>query len=117
MKNPRFLLAHTILESVPKDHSYRRHAGTTIISPWLDVEKPSMVFFIYTLLCLLVKVKVAQLCPTVCDPMEYTVHGILQDRILEWIAIPFLHCRRILYQVSHQGRMFKLLYNCTHLTR
>ena len=26
----------------------------------------------------LVKVKVAQLCPTVCDPMDYTVHEILQ---------------------------------------
>ena len=26
---------------------------------------------------LLMKVKVAQLCPTLCDPMDYTVHGIL----------------------------------------
>ena len=26
---------------------------------------------------------------TLCDPMDYTVHGILQDRILEWVAIPF----------------------------
>ena len=34
------------------------------------------------------KVKVAQLCPTLCDPMDYTVHGILQARILEWIAFP-----------------------------
>ena len=24
-----------------------------------------------------------------CDPMEYTIHGILQARILEWVAIPF----------------------------
>ena len=28
-------------------------------------------------------------CPTLCDPMHYTVHGILQARILEWIAFPF----------------------------
>ena len=35
-----------------------------------------------------VKVKVAQLCPTLCDPMDYTVHGILQARILEWVAFP-----------------------------
>ena len=35
------------------------------------------------------KVKVAQLCLTLCDPMEYTVHGILQARILEWLAFPF----------------------------
>ena len=36
-----------------------------------------------------VKVKVTQLCLTLCDPMDYTVHGILQARILEWVAIPF----------------------------
>ena len=36
-----------------------------------------------------VKVKVCQLCPTLFDPMDYTVHGILQARILEWVAIPF----------------------------
>ena len=36
-----------------------------------------------------VKVKVAQLCPTLCDPMDYTVHVILQARILEWLAFPF----------------------------
>jgi len=35
------------------------------------------------------KVKVTQLCPTLCDPVDYTVHGILQDRILEWVAFPF----------------------------
>ena len=29
--------------------------------------------------------KVAQLCPTLCDPLVYTVHGILQARILEWV--------------------------------
>ena len=33
--------------------------------------------------------KVAQLCPTLCNPMNYTVHGILQARILEWGAFPF----------------------------
>ena len=36
-----------------------------------------------------VKVKVAQSCPTLCDPMGYTVHGILQARILKWEPIPF----------------------------
>ena len=35
------------------------------------------------------EVKVAQSCPTLCDPMDYTVHGILQARILEWVAFPF----------------------------
>ena len=63
------------------------------------------------------QVKVVQLCPTLCDPMDYTVPRILQAKILEWVAIPFsqgssqtqgwnpglLHCRQILCQLSHQG--------------
>ena len=36
-----------------------------------------------------VKVKVAQSSLTLCDPMNYTVHGILQARILEWVDFPF----------------------------
>ena len=35
------------------------------------------------------KVKVIPSCPTLCYPVDYTVHGILQARILEWVAIPF----------------------------
>ena len=37
----------------------------------------------------LVKVKDAKSCPTLCDHMDYTVHGILQARILEWVAFLF----------------------------
>ena len=39
----------------------------------------------------LLKVKVAQSCLILCDhdPMDYTVHSILQARILEWVAFPF----------------------------
>ena len=36
-----------------------------------------------------VKVKVTQLCLTLCDSMDYKVHGILQARILDWVAFPF----------------------------
>ena len=36
-----------------------------------------------------VKVKVAQSCLTLCDPMDYPVHGILQAGILERVAYPF----------------------------
>ena len=35
------------------------------------------------------EVKVTQSCPILCEPMAYTVHGILQARILEWISFPF----------------------------
>ena len=65
----------------------------------------------------LVLVKVAQSRPAFCDPMDYTVHGILQARRLEWVSLSLLqrifptqglnpdfpHCRGILYQLSHQG--------------
>ena len=62
------------------------------------------------------KVKVAQSCPTLCDPMDYTVYRILQARILEWVAFPFSsgssgprNQTRVsfiaggLYQLSYQG--------------
>ena len=35
------------------------------------------------------KVKVAWSSPTLCKPMDYTGHGILRARILEWVALPF----------------------------
>ena len=61
-------------------------------------------------------VKFSQLCLTLCDPMDYTVHGILQARILEWVVFSFLqglfptqglnpdflHCMEILYQVTRE---------------
>ena len=62
------------------------------------------------------EVKLAQSCLTLWDPMDYTVHEILQARVLEWVAVPFFrifptqglnlglpHCRQILYQLSYQG--------------
>ena len=64
------------------------------------------------------KVKVVQ--SRLCNPMDYTVRGILQTRILEWAAFPFSRGssqprnqtgRWILYQLSHQGnpRILSLL--------
>ena len=70
---------------------------------------------------LFTKVKVTQSCLTLCDPMDCSpagnsVHGILQARTIEWVAItlcrgifPFQgsnlelrECRQILYRLSHQ---------------
>ena len=56
------------------------------ILPTLDVA--NLVHFSCSVLCL-----VAQLGPTLCDPMDHSlpgsfVHGILQARILEWVAMP-----------------------------
>ena len=57
-----------------------------------------------------VKVKVAQLCPAFCNRMDYTIHGALQARILEWVAFPFSRGSsqpRDQTQVSHiAGRFF-----------
>ena len=63
-----------------------------------------------------VKVKVARLCPILRDPVDYTIHEILQARIVEWVAFPFSggsslprdgtqvpHCWQILCQVHQQG--------------
>ena len=67
------------------------------------------------------KALVTQSYPTLCNPMDCSspgssIHGILQARILEWVAISFsrgssrpryqtclLHCRQILYYLNHQG--------------
>ena len=47
--------------------------------------------------------KVTQSCPILCNPMDYTLHGILQARILEWVAFPF-------FRGSSQYR------DCTHVS-
>ena len=54
------------------------------IIPW--TEEPGGLWFIGSQR---VKMKVAQSCPTLCNPMYYRVHGILQARILEWVTFPF----------------------------
>ena len=72
-------------------------------------------------------VLVSQLCLTLCNPMDCSlsvssIHGILQARILEWVTFPFsrgifptqglnlglLHCRRMLYCLSHHVLNFIL---------
>ena len=73
---------------------------------------------IFLSMCVLVTQSCLSLCdPRDCSPPGSSVHGIFQARILEWIPIPFskgvfltqtsnpglLHCRQILYHLSHQG--------------
>ena len=61
-----------------------------------------------------VKLLVAQLCPTLCDPVNcsppgFSVHGILQAKILEWVAIPFSRGSSIPILVSYiKGRFFTI---------
>ena len=61
-------------------------------TPWTVAHHAPLFFTIFQNLLKFmsiesVKVKVAQLCPTLCDCMNYTIHGILQIRILEWVAL------------------------------
>ena len=52
-----------------------------------------------------VKLKVTQSCLALCDPMVYTVHGILQARILEWVAMP---CSRGSSQPGDQPQVSRI---------
>ena len=81
---------------------------------------PHLFPFVFIFITVEVKSKLL-LCVQLCDPMDYTVHGILQARMLAWVALPFFreifptqglnpglpHCRRIPYQLSHKGMLPK----------
>ena len=50
--------------------------------------------------------EVPQSCPTLCDPMDYSlpgssVHGIFQARVLEWVAISFSKPREHIKKQRH----------------
>ena len=69
-------LSKNVIESLFANYSY-----ITTGSDWfLALLANVLVVFKWS------EVKVAQLCPTLCDPMDYMVHGILQARKLEWVA-------------------------------
>ena len=48
-----------------------------------------LIYLLMVVVVVVVVVKVAQSCLTLCNPTDYTGQGILQARILEWVAIPF----------------------------
>ena len=85
------------------------------------------MLFVWNEVCVLV----AQSRPTICDPMDCSpgssVHGILQARILEWVAIPFSRASfqprdrtrvshiagRFFYHLNHQGMRYMSTYYST----
>ena len=101
-----------------RQHEYFRKTLIPVI--------PFLIYTIFTDPCptvCSVLCKSLQSCPTLCDPMDCSpphssVHGILQARILEGVAMPssrgssrprdrtpgLLHCRQILYCLSCQRR-------------
>ena len=69
---------------------YFGHEACGILAPppWISDPPPALEGEVLTT-GLPGKVKVTQSCPTLCDPMDHTINGILQARILEWVAFPF----------------------------
>ena len=54
--------------------------------------------------------KSLQSCPTLCDPMDcsppgFSIHGILQARTLEWVAISFSNARKWKVKVKSFSRV------------
>ena len=100
------------------EHAYTR----TWEGPNLGRFKTLLTQFFY----LWNEVKVAHLCPTLCDPMDYPVHGILDYPIhsqntgvgslsllqgicrTQRLNTGLPHCRRTLYQLSRKGSLFYL---------
>ena len=99
----------------------RAHRGRTMAGTDCLVCTALLKLFLRHCCCL-----VTQSCSTLCDPVDcslpgFSVHGISQTRILEWVAISFsresswprsqthISCascigRQILYQLSHQEK-------------
>ena len=104
-------------------NKYVKDAAKRVLKPKLNPSWDSSKSLITNPSCVY-----AQSCPALCDPMDYSppgafVLGIIQTRILEWVAISFSksslptqgsnpglpHCRQILYQLSYEGSLQHLL--------
>ena len=83
------------LQSCPTVRPHRRQP-TRLPCPWDSPGKNTGVGCHVLLQCMKVKSEseVAQSCPTLSDPMDFSlpgssIHGIFQARVLEWVAIAF----------------------------
>ena len=90
-----------------------RGAGAIKKNETMPFAATLMVLEIMLCLAVLVAQSYSTLCdPMVCSPPGFSVYGILQARILEWVSfskgssqesnLGLLHCRQILYYLSHQ---------------
>ena len=121
-----FVIPWTVAQQAPLSMGFSRqeYEVGSLPNPGIELSSPTspalVAGFFFTTsatweVCLTksrlkVKVKVAQSCLTLCNPMDCTVHGILQGRILEWVAFPFSRGSsqsKDRTQVSHiEGRFF-----------
>ena len=64
-------------------------------APWWGEGGPEDLLLLAVLrglcpsLCPSLESESASGCPNLWDPMDYTVRGILQARVWEWVAVPF----------------------------
>ena len=85
-----------------------RWKPTRLPRPWDSSGKSTGVGCHFLLQCMKVKSEreVTQSCPTLSDPMDYSlpgssIHGIFQARVLEWGAIAFSKIHLLAYCLSH----------------
>ena len=80
---------------VQVSHPYMTTGKTIALTRWTFVSKRvrydwvTFTFNICKMVFMALKVKVAQPCLTLFDPMDSTIYGIFQARTLEWVAISF----------------------------
>ena len=94
--NPIDYKVHEILQArirqwvaIPFSSGSSQPRDRTQVSDSLPTEPQGKLKMQYRLYVYIYIQNITQSCQTLCDPMDYTVHGILQARILEWVAIPF----------------------------
>ena len=83
--------SHQVVSDSVRPHSWQPNR---LLCPWNSPGKNTGVGCHFLLQCMKVKSEVAQSCPTLSDPMDYSLpgscaHGIFQARVLEWVAIAF----------------------------
>ena len=83
---------------VPISHPVHQSLNMLIVSIFSSTEHQQMwvisLYLIHIVSTNAAAAKLLQSCPTLCDPIDSSppgssVHGILQARILEWVAISF----------------------------
>ena len=103
------LLYITFFKNMRTDKKHSNPVGLLLVSDTIKIGMPA---------------KLLQLCPTLCNPMDCSlldssVHGILQARILEWVAVPSSRGssqprdRTCVSYISYIGR--RVIYHQRHL--
>ena len=100
-----------------------RWQPTRLLCPWDSPGKNTGVGCHFLLQCM--HAKLLQSCPTLCDPMDSSppgssIHGILQARILEWVAISLSQfiCNVVLFSDVWQSDsvyIYIYIYTCIYI--